>query len=128
MSFIGDRGCCRPFGILGGLQAAPTEFVVLHDGQEYRPPMVTKVQAHPLEAGDRIRISTPGGGGYGDPLTRPPELVAADVRAGYYPPERAATDYAVIVSADGALDLAATERLRAERRAPRPSGAAHNGQ
>ena len=72
VSFIGDRGCCRPFGILGGLEAAPTEFVVLHDGQEYRPPMVTKLQAHPLVAGDRIRISTPGGGGYGDPLARPP--------------------------------------------------------
>jgi len=47
-------------------------------------------------------------------------LAGVNVGAGYYPPERAATDYAVIVSADGEVDLAATERLRAERRAPRP--------
>ncbi len=116
VSFIGDRGCCRPFGILGGLAAAPTEFVVLHDGQEYRPPMVTKVQAHPLVAGDRIRISTPGGGGYGDPLARAPDLVAADVRAGYYSPARAAADYGVVVTATGELDLPATAELRATRR------------
>ena len=81
--------------------------------------MVTKIQAHPLVAGDRIRISTPGGGGYGDPLARPPDLVAADVRAGYYSPARAAADYGVAVTATGELDLPATVELRATRR-PEP--------
>jgi N-methylhydantoinase B len=116
-SFIGDRGRCRPFGLYGGQAGAPTEFVVVHDGQEYRPPMLTKVQAHPLVAGDRIRISTPGGGGYGDPLARPPESVAADVRAGYFSPARAAADYGVVVTAAGGLDWAATAELRATRQA-----------
>jgi len=123
VSFIGDRGRCTPFGILGGLNAAPTEFVVCRDGQEFRPEMTTKVQAHPLVAGDVVRISTPGGGGYGDPLDRPPDRVAQDVKAGYYSAESAARDYAVVVSDDGRLDLIGTEELRRERRGDRRAGA-----
>lgn len=36
-----------------------------------------------LAPGDRIRYQTPGGGGYGDPREREPELVAEDVQQGY---------------------------------------------
>jgi len=43
--------------------------------------------------GDTIRFVIGGGGGYGDPLQRPRELVAEDVRQGYVTPEGAARDY-----------------------------------
>jgi 5-oxoprolinase (ATP-hydrolysing)/N-methylhydantoinase B len=36
-----------------------------------------------LEPGDRIMLTTPGGGGYGDPAARDPDAVAEDVREGY---------------------------------------------
>ena len=38
----------------------------------------------PLEAGDRVEVMTPGGGGYGDPARRDPALVARDILRGYY--------------------------------------------
>ncbi|MBS1888654.1 MAG: hydantoinase B/oxoprolinase family protein [Actinobacteria bacterium] len=65
-----------------------------------------------LAAGDEIEVSLPGGGGYGDPLTRDPELVAADVRHGYYTVAEADSLYGVVLAADGSVDAAATARRR----------------
>jgi len=59
-----------------------------------------------------------GGGGFGDPLTRDPELVAADVRAGMVTVEGAARDYGVIVDDEGAVDAPATRRLRGRKPNP----------
>ena len=36
-----------------------------------------------LKRGDIVRYVTPGGGGYGDPLSREPEAVLSDVRNGW---------------------------------------------
>jgi len=36
-----------------------------------------------LEPGDRIMLTTPGGGGYGDPAARDPDAIAEDAREGY---------------------------------------------
>jgi len=54
-----------------------------------------------------------GGAGYGSPLEREPERVAADVREGLVTPERARSVYGVVVDADGTLDEPATTALRA---------------
>jgi len=43
----------------------------------------------PIKPGDRVRVATPGGGGYGDPRQRDPALVAEDVREGYVSREAA---------------------------------------
>jgi N-methylhydantoinase B len=53
------------------------------------PLHLSKEQDIPLKAGDRVRVRTPGGGGYGDPRQRDPELVRRDVRLGYYTAEQA---------------------------------------
>ena len=58
-------------------------------GQVYRPPHLSKDQDITIRAGDVIRVSTPGGGGYGDPRQRDPKLVAQDVARGYYTREEA---------------------------------------
>ncbi len=61
----------------------------------------------------RIVADTPGGGGFGDPFTRPPELVLRDVRDGVLSVAAAARDYGVELSADGrAVDNDATARRR----------------
>jgi N-methylhydantoinase B len=36
-----------------------------------------------------VRVSTPGGGGFGDPAKRDPALIARDVARGYYTDEQA---------------------------------------
>ena len=68
-----------------------------------------------------FRLDTPGGGGYGDPRSRPPESVLADVREGFVTPEAAARDYGVVLTADGS---AVDEKATASRRVMlRESGA-----
>ena len=48
------------------------------------PEHLSKAQDIVLQPGDRVRVRTPGGGGYGDPNLRDPALVAEDVRLGRY--------------------------------------------
>jgi N-methylhydantoinase B len=65
-----------------------------------------------VTAGRRVRLETPGGGGWGDPLARDPDLVARDVRLGYVSAERARELYGVVIGADGAVDEAGTAASR----------------
>jgi N-methylhydantoinase B len=65
----------------------------------------------PIAAGEIVRIETTGGGGWGDPLDRDPELVAVDVLQGKVSAEAAAADYGVVVG-----DPEATRRSRQELR------------
>ncbi len=62
---------------------------MFRDGEAHIPPHLSKEQDIPLKAGDSVRVGTPGGGGYGDPRERDPELVRRDVELGYYTPEQA---------------------------------------
>jgi N-methylhydantoinase B len=57
----------------------------------------------PLPAGTLLRLRTTGGGGWGDPFQREPELVLQDVRRGLVSPESAALDYGVVVR-DGEIE------------------------
>jgi N-methylhydantoinase B len=66
-----------------------------------------------------------GGGGYGSPLLRPAEEVAADARQGYISPAAVKELYGVVLDPDSFdVDVAATERLRAAMREARPAPAA----
>jgi N-methylhydantoinase B len=60
-----------------------------------------------------------GGGGFGDPLDREPDLVAEDVRSGYVSREEARRTYGVVVADDGTVDADATEQRRTEIREER---------
>jgi N-methylhydantoinase B len=76
----------------------------------------TRYADYPLKEGDAFRLDSPGGGGYGDPLSRPAELVLADVREGNVSPQAAERDYGVVLTADHhAVDAAATARKRRQR-------------
>ncbi len=67
-----------------------------------------------LRRGDHLSIHTGGGGGYGDPLERPPEEVLEEVRADYITRDEAREQYGVVVQSDGrSIDADATQRLRA---------------
>jgi N-methylhydantoinase B len=71
-----------------------------------------------LRRGDVVRLSTSGGGGWGDPLDRPPERVARDVAGGFVSVESARDDYGVVFDAGGGVDPVATTELRVSKRTP----------
>ena len=65
--------------------------------------------------GDVYVVYFGGGGGFGDPLERAPQKVAADVRNEYVSVEQAEKSYGVIVSAETfEVDFSATQNRRAE--------------
>jgi N-methylhydantoinase B len=71
-----------------------------------------------LRKGDILRIETGGGGGHGHPFDRPAERVLDDVLDGFVTVDAARDLYGVAIEND-ALDVTATEALRADRPATR---------
>lgn len=66
--------------------------------------------------GDRIRVQVPGGGGYGNPFEREPELVRGDFIAGLVSAESARDEYGVVLEGpQGVINIAATKALRDKR-------------
>jgi N-methylhydantoinase B len=67
----------------------------------------------PIEEGDTLVIRTPGGGGFGNPFERPPNLVEKDVSHGLVSIESARRDYGVVIDLDsGSANIEATNALR----------------
>lgn len=117
-SLLGERGRFAPFGVLGGRPAVKARHTFVLQGKEYRPPHITKDEGVRMSEGDVLRLETPGGGGYGDPLSRPPEKVLRDLELGYYSRQTARRQYGVLIrKGSPALDLEGTARLRARLRA-----------
>jgi N-methylhydantoinase B len=114
---LGERGKFPPFGVNGGKTAALNRFVYQTDAGERTPALVSKVTDVRIRHGQRVRLETPGGGGFGDPFTRDPARVARDVRLGYISGEAARRDYGVALQDDGNVDASATAALRGELRA-----------
>ena len=81
-SFVMDHGRFGPQGALGGEDGAPNEVTVIQGGVPYTPLHLSKEQDIQLGPGDRVIVSTPGGGGYGLPEERDPVLIAEDRRLG----------------------------------------------
>ena len=106
-----------PWGVAGGV-AGPTGSVWLNPGmpEERRLP---KIDVLALEPGDVLSVRTPGGGGHGDPLARPPAAVLADVASGLVSAEHAREAYGVVI-AHGDVDEAATGDVRGAKRAGTP--------
>ncbi|MAC77873.1 MAG: methylhydantoinase [Rhodobacteraceae bacterium] len=114
-SFVMDHGRFGPQGVLGGADGQVNRVTVTQGGVETTPEHLSKAQDIPLQAGDRVRVATPGGGGYGDPFTRDPALVAEDVRLGRYTPQQAKQRFGVVVGVSGQVDATATDAERATR-------------
>lgn len=81
-SFVMDHGRFGPQGALGGADGAVNEVEVWREGVKYIPEHLSKEQDIPLQAGDRVRVKTPGGGGYGSALERDLDLIKEDKRLG----------------------------------------------
>ncbi|WP_235501162.1 hydantoinase B/oxoprolinase family protein [Hydrogenophaga sp. Root209] len=80
---FGERGKSAPKGIHGGQPAMPNVFEYRQNGEWKTPPMVSKMLGIQLKKGDRVRLQTPGGGGWGTPANRSIEDRQRDAALGY---------------------------------------------
>jgi len=80
---FGERGRSAPKGIAGGGEGALNVFSYENDGQWREPPMASKMVGIKLKRGERVRLQTPGGGGYGDPGKRSDGQRQNDLAMGY---------------------------------------------
>ena len=134
------------YGLFGGYPAGSGGLrAILEPGDGFAEALAAS--RYPIEAADAVadgsvRIVTPagdpgrvpvpnghllsdfvqGGGGYGDPLEREPEVVARDIRRGLVTERSGRLIFGLIVDADGVVDRAATADLRAQIRKDRLGG------
>jgi N-methylhydantoinase B len=101
----------RSFGCNGGGAGAVGRVTMTTPDGERVPPTYG-VRRFPAAT---LRVQSPAGGGWGDPLARDPHAVARDVRDGIVTRERALTDYGVVIAADGSIDAAGTAAARQGR-------------
>ena len=85
---FGERGKFPPLGVVGGEAGALNSFsydcddMDAIDGKK-TPELVSKITGIKLKKGQRVRLETPGGGGYGKATERPKSLHENDVAQGY---------------------------------------------
>lgn len=91
ISLLGERGRYAPFGVGGGGPAALNTFTWDSDDGPRTAPLASKVTGVRLKQGQRLRLETPGGGGWGDPARRSPDAIARDIRQELVSPGAAAT-------------------------------------
>ncbi|WP_341893826.1 hydantoinase B/oxoprolinase family protein [Ferrovibrio terrae] len=98
-SMVMDHGRSGPRGVLGGEDGGLNTVRVDLQGKDgvtsYVPPHLSKDQDIEIKVGDRLHVSTPGGGGYGDPARRDPAEVARDIERGYYTAEQVKARFGV---------------------------------
>ena len=111
-SMVMDHGRSGPLGALGGENGGVNRVLIERNGETYIPLHLSKDQNILIEEGDTIRVSTPGGGGYGNPFQRDPELVSRDVHRGYYSSEEAQARFGVVLNQDCSPDIDSTQKLR----------------
>jgi len=107
-----DRWFVPPWGVNGGHPGMRAR-KVLERADGTTEIVGNKVEDVPVKEGDLLHYITWGGGGWGDPLDRDPELVGLEIRQGLVTPE-GAKHYGVVADENGVIDSAATEALRAE--------------
>jgi N-methylhydantoinase B/oxoprolinase/acetone carboxylase alpha subunit len=105
-----DRTQIPPYGLFGGYPGLHGFIgVEKKDGEIVELP---SKGSFTLNEEDKLIMITPGGGGYGDPTDRDPELVLYDVINGYVSREAALRDYGVVITEDFEINYEETEKIR----------------
>ncbi|MDQ0219558.1 hydantoinase B/oxoprolinase family protein [Peribacillus cavernae] len=120
-----DRTAFNCFGVNGGGPGKPGG-TWINPGTPNERLVQFCQEGIPVKAGDIIRVTTPGGGGWGDPLERDVEAVRMDVLRQLVSIEIAEIDYGVVVQkqmqglvTDYIVDEEATRLLREQMRKDR---------
>lgn len=87
-------------GVVGGGSAGPSDFAIVDADGHWDHPSSGRVQWRELQPGETIFERGGGGGGYGDPLERDPELVLQDVVDLWISRGRAQAVYGVVLEGD----------------------------
>lgn len=107
-----ERWLTYPWGVNGGEPGQrSSKLLVRADGSEEWLP--SKCDGIEVKEGDLLYFNTWGGGGWGDPYVRDPELVRQDVERSLVSTQ-GAKRYGVIIADDGSVDDGATKSLREE--------------
>jgi len=108
-----NRSKFPPWGVNGGMNGTTNYMVIIRDGKELM--RVSRILNFKLKKGDIVSIRSGGGGGWGDPLERDPELVKMDVMNEYITIKDAREIYGVVIDEKTyEVDLEATKKLREE--------------
>ncbi len=112
-----ERWLTYPWGVLGGdTGLRSTKRIVRADGSEQWLP--AKAEGIKVKKGDLLYFNTWGGGGWGDPYNRDPQLVMDDVNRRLVT-SQGALRYGVVITDNGTVDLDATSALRADLKSKR---------
>ena len=111
LSVLAERTEIPPWGLYRGKAGAKGEYYIIKpDGRRVKLRSKCTVK---IEEGDIFVVRTPGGGGYGNPLERTPELVHRDVLDGLISLESAEKEYGVVINpVTMEIDWRLTEQLR----------------
>ncbi len=110
-----ERSETTGWGIFGGGDGAGPNVIVQRPDDEQRE--FLKVNGIKVGNGTIIKSLTGGGGGYGLAVERDPEAVRQDVIDGYVSIEHASDAYGVVINDAFDIDVAGTEKRRAELQA-----------
>jgi N-methylhydantoinase B len=83
VALLGERGRHAPFGVAGGGPGALNRFTFDTDVGPAEPPMASKITGVRLKQGQRLRLETPGGGGWGEPAKRDVAAARRDASNGF---------------------------------------------
>jgi N-methylhydantoinase B len=112
---ISGRDKFAAIGLFGGMSGGNTEILLRRSSRLKWSKLHPRKIAH-LERGDYLRFRLPGGGGYGDPVKRDPNLVAEDVLDGLVSREAAKSLYRVVLNKSNRLMIHKTRILRESAR------------
>jgi N-methylhydantoinase B len=118
ISIHDDRWFVPPWGVNGG-EPGKRARKILEKADGSQKIVANKIDNIAVSQGDKLHYITWGGGGWGDPLDRAAALVGKEITQGLVS-VAGAKSYGVVAAADGKVDTAATETLRARMRAERP--------
>jgi N-methylhydantoinase B len=96
-----DRHLFAPWGLYGGRPGGLGATLVLKAGdakwqnmrEAYGKKSTSRYSNVRIRKGDRLRLVSPGGGGYGEPRDRDAELVSSDIKQGYVSVTAAEREY-----------------------------------
>lgn len=125
ISIHDDRWFTYPWGVNGGKPGErSTKILRRADGTE--EVLGSKADRIDVFEGDCLDYITWGGGGWGNPLERDPELVALEVERGLVSVDGAFHNYGVKLADNGSVDTAATDAKRAEMEKDQTEGEIFN--
>jgi len=115
---LGDRERFPAFGLFGGKHGAPQGLRLNIETENKN--LTVKCVGYRITEGDEICIFSGGGGGYGDPFDRDPQMVLEDVIDEYCSIENAKKEYGVVIDpityAINQEETLALRRLSKDRR------------